>query len=93
MNRLLVGLVGVALVLGIKLYNKSSAATEVKAHLVQLCQGDSACLASVDQHFDFCFERAYKMGGRHQASSLEPSELVQCLNGRSRKSYFAVSTD
>jgi hypothetical protein len=91
MNRLLVGLLGVGLVLGLKYYNRSSAATDVKAHLVQLCEGESGCLSAVEHNFDGCFEQAYKMGGRRQASHLESGELVQCLNDKGRKSYFALA--
>jgi hypothetical protein len=91
MNRLLVGLLGVGLVLGLKYYNRTSAATDVKAHLVQLCEGESGCLSAVEHHFDSCFEQAYKMGGRRQASHLESGELVQCLNNKGSKSYFALA--
>jgi hypothetical protein len=91
MNRLVVGLLGVTLVFGLKFYNRSSTASDVKAHLVQLCHGESGCLSAVEHHFDTCFEQAYKMGGRRQASQLQSGELVQCLNSRGRKSYFALA--
>jgi hypothetical protein len=93
MKRLAGALVGVALVFGLKFYNKSTTAHDVKARLVELCEQDSACIASVDQSFDSCFEQSYKMGGRRQSAHLESQQLIQCVNGRSGKAYFAVSKD
>jgi hypothetical protein len=90
MNRLLVGLLGVGLVLGLRFYDRSSASGEVKAHLVQLCRGDSGCLSAVEHQFDSCFEQSYKRGGHRQSSHLESGELVQCMNSRGRKTYFAL---
>ena len=93
MKRVAAVLIGVALVLGLKFYNKNAAAHDVKARLVELCEQDSACVAAVDQNFDACFEQAYKMGGRRKSSHLESERLVQCVNGRSGQAYFAVSKD
>ena len=93
MKRVAGVLIGVALVFGLKFYNKNTAAHEVKARLVELCEQDSSCVAAVDQNFDACFEQAYKMGGRRKSSHLESEQLVQCVNGRSRKAYFSVSKD
>jgi hypothetical protein len=89
MNRVVVGLLGVALLFGMKFFNKSSDSKAVKARLVALCESDTRCVQSVEAHFESCFESAYKLGGRRKSSKLETGELVQCLNGRAGESYFA----
>jgi hypothetical protein len=91
MNRVAAGLLGVALLFGLKFFNKSSDGKEVKARLVELCEGDTRCLQSVEAHFETCFDAAYKMGGRRKASHLEAGELVQCMNRESGRSWFAAS--
>jgi hypothetical protein len=93
MKRVAGVVLGVALVLGLKFYNKNAAAHDVKARLVEICEKDSACVAAVDKNFDTCFEQAYKMGGRRRSSSLESDKLVQCINSRSGEPYFAVSNE
>jgi hypothetical protein len=90
-QRLAAILVGVAFVLGMKFYNKSSANKEVKAHLMALCEGDAGCQTAVGTHFDGCFESAYKMGGRRSSSRLESEQLVLCINSRAGKPHFAYA--
>jgi hypothetical protein len=89
MNRVVVGLLGVALLFGVKFFNKSSDSRAVKARLLELCESDTRCVQSVEAHFDACFESSYKLGGRRKASHLEAGQMVQCLNSRSGQSYFA----
>jgi hypothetical protein len=89
MKRVGVGLLGIALLFGMKFFNKSSDSKAVRARLVELCEGDTRCVQSVQAHFESCFDAAYKLGGRRQASHLETNELVQCLNSRAGRSYFA----
>jgi hypothetical protein len=89
MNRVVVGLLGVALLFGVKFFNKSSDSRAIKARLVELCESDKRCVQSVEAHFEACFESSYKLGGRRKASHLEADELVQCLNRRSGQPYFA----
>ena len=89
MNRVVVGLLGIAILLGVKFFNKSSDSKAVKAHLVSMCEGEAKCVQSVEAHFDTCFDANYRLGGRRQASHLETKELVQCLNSRAGHSYFA----
>lgn len=93
MRRLLGAIVSVGLILGLKFYNKSASAHDVKARLVEVCEQDSGCVAAVDKHFEACFEQAYKMGGRRQSSRLESEQLVQCINTRAGEPYFSVSKD
>ena len=91
MHRLIGGIVVFGAVIGLKFYNKSSASSEVQAHLVKLCSGDAQCEQAVATHFDACFESSYKMGGRRTSSRLEGAELVKCINARSGKPYFSFS--
>jgi hypothetical protein len=88
MQRLAVGLLVVAVVLGMKFYNKSSANKEVKAHLMTVCESDAGCRSAVEAHFEACFDSAYKMGGRRRSSRLESEQLVSCINSRAGKPYF-----
>jgi hypothetical protein len=90
-SRVVMGVLAVALVIGMKFFNKSSDSSEVKAHLVKLCEGDSACVKAVETHFDGCFESSYKMGGRRTAARLEADQLVQCLNRKAGEPYFSAS--
>jgi hypothetical protein len=87
-KRVVIGLVAGIVALGMKFYNKSADAKEVKSHLVSLCADDARCVKSVQDNFDACFESAYKLGGRRQAAHLESDQLVGCLNSRSGQSYF-----
>ena len=93
MRRLLGALVAVAAVLGGKYYGKSSTHDEVKARLVELCEGDEACRAAVAAHFEGCFDSAYTMGGRRTASRLDLDGLVACVNRESGERYFAVNKE
>lgn len=93
MKRVLGAVVSIALILGLKFYNKNAAAHDVKARLVEICEQDSACVTAVDRHLEACFEQAYKMGGRRRSSRLESEQLVQCINTRSGEPYFSVSKD
>jgi hypothetical protein len=91
MRRLGAILAGLAITFGIKTFNKSSTAGEVRTHLVSLCERDAACESAVKIHFDACFDSAFEMGGRHTSSRLKGEELVKCINQRAGKSYFAYS--
>ena len=90
MKRLLIIVVGIAIVLGMKYWKKGDEHGEVKAHVVSLCAGNSDCQEAVERHFDACFQESYKMDVRRQASRLKAGNLVQCLTRRSGVEYFAV---
>jgi len=92
-KRLAGTLVAVVAVLGMKFYNKASAHDDVKARLVELCEGDVECKAAVDTHYDTCFGSSYKMGGRRTSSRLDLDALVKCVNEKSGEPYFAVSKE
>ena len=88
MRRLGIGLATVALLLGLKFYNKSKGSTELRTRLTEICANDTGCRQAVQAHFEACFESAYKMGGRHQSSRLATDQLVKCINDRAGKEYF-----
>jgi hypothetical protein len=92
-KKLLVGLISAAALIGMKFYNKASAHNDVKARLVELCEGDNQCVTAVNTHFQGCFDSAYKMGGRRQSSRLDSDALVGCVNSRAGKPYFMVASD
>ncbi len=88
--------IGLALVvagalIGYKFYNKSSARSEVRTQLEQICAQDSECLGSVSQHFESCFEENYKLGGRHRSGGLNETAMVSCINGKAGKALFSVA--
>jgi hypothetical protein len=91
MNRLLGALLTIATIFGIRVYNKQSTASEVKARLVALCTGDSECMASVETHFDACFDEAYSVASRRQDGQKVAQSLVRCLNQKSGEEYFVAT--
>jgi hypothetical protein len=91
MNRLLGALLTIATVFGIRVYNKQSAASEVKTRLVGLCEGDSACVATVETHFDACFDDSYTLSSRSQDGQKIARSLVTCLNQKAGEEYFVAA--
>ncbi len=91
MNRLLGALLTIATVFGIRVYNKQSAAAEVKGRLVTLCEGDAACIVTVETHFEACFDDAYTLSSRSQDGQKIARSLVTCLNQKSGEEYFVAS--
>ena len=91
MNRLMGALLTVAVMFGMRAYNKHSAAADVKTKLVSLCSGDEACIASVETHFDACFENAYAIASRKDDGQRVAQSLVSCLNQKAGEEYFVAS--
>jgi hypothetical protein len=91
MNRLLGAILGLATIFGIRVYNKNAAAAEVKTRLAALCEGQRACLASVETHFEACFDEAYNVSSRSQDGQKIARSLVTCLNQKSGEEYFVAS--
>ena len=89
-KRVVIGLVAGIVALGMKFYNKGADAQDVKSHLVSVCADDARCVKGVEENFEACFESAYKLGGRRQASHLESDQLVSCLNSRSGQPFFVA---
>jgi len=88
-KRVVFGVLAGILALGMKFYNKSTDAKDLKAHLVSLCADNAQCVQSVDTNFEACFDSAYKLGGRHQASHIASDEFIACMNNRGT-TYFRV---
>ncbi|WP_163995923.1 hypothetical protein [Pyxidicoccus caerfyrddinensis] len=93
LKKLGLGLVVAAALIGYKFYSKSSAKSEVREQLVQICEKDAECLGSVDQHFESCFDSHYKLGGRRRAGGLDSSAMVSCINDKAGKALFSVSDE
>ncbi|HEY6547109.1 MAG TPA: hypothetical protein VI589_04355 [Vicinamibacteria bacterium] len=91
MNRLLGAILGLATIFGIRVYNKSAAASEVKTRLASLCESDQKCLASVESHFGACFDDAYQLSSRSQDGQKIARSLVTCLNQKAGEDYFVSS--
>lgn len=94
MGKRLAGAVfAVVAILGMKFYGKTSAHDDVKARLVELCEGDADCQSAVAAHYDACFDASYKMGGRRTASKLDVDALVACVNRSAGEPYFVVNEE
>ena len=83
----------VAVIIGMKMYNKQSTSKEVKAELVKLCEGDQKCVAAVETHFEGCFDSSYSIGGRRRSGKLDSDQLVACVNQRAGVEYFSAGND
>jgi len=86
-TRLLIGLPLAAAVLGYQFYQKGETATEVKAQMLEICAGEAACMAAVNEHSDACFDSHYKMQRRN--TGLRMDEFVACVNERGGGDFFA----
>ena len=91
MNRLMGALLTVAVMFGMRAYNKHSAAADVKTKLVSLCSGDEACIASVETNFDACLENAYGIASRKDDAQRVAQSLASCLNQKSGEEYSVAS--
>jgi hypothetical protein len=91
MNRLLGAFLTLAIVFGIRAYNKQSSASEVKTRLLALCEGDSGCASSVESHFDACFDSSYTLTSRNPDAQKIARSLVTCLNQKSGQGYFVAT--
>ena len=81
---------GVVVAFGLKFYNKSATAKEVKQEMLNICQTDSGCQNSVNTHFQKCFERSYSLGSRRRSGSLNARKLTDCINNNSGVAYFDI---
>jgi hypothetical protein len=89
-SKIALGLVGVAVLFGFKFYQRSSSASETRAELVTICEGDAACKAAVEKHFETCHEQAYRLGGRRSSGGLNAKQLTACINTAAGEDYFAA---
>lgn len=72
--------------LGYQYYERGESSKETKAKMLEICAGDAACVAAVNEHGDACFEAHYSMRRRH--TGLEMDEFVACVNERSGTDFF-----
>jgi hypothetical protein len=79
------------LILGVKFYNRSSTAKEVKPSLLAICGNDNSCTNAVDTYFQSCFNSSYDLGGRHRSASFDAQQLASCINNNSGTEYFAAN--
>jgi hypothetical protein len=91
MKRLAGALIGVVAIAGMRFYAKASTHEDVKARLIELCEGDAQCQTAVQTNYDPCFEAAYKLGDRRDASKFDSKAVVTCVNRRSGEEYFTVA--
>lgn len=89
LQRLLYGLVAVVIAVSFKLCNKSSDHDNLKADLIKICDEDSECIATVEEHYDNCFESHYSLGGRRRAAHLNQDQFLACFNQHAGKPFFA----
>ena len=90
MKRLAGALIGVAAIAGMRFYAKASTHEDVKARLIEMCSGDAQCQTAVQTNYDPCFEAAYKLGDRRDASRFDSNALVTCVNRRAGEEYFTL---
>lgn len=83
-------LVGITIAVGLKFYNKSATAKDVKQDMLSVCSTDSGCQQAVNTHFQQCFDRSYSMGSRRRSSSLDSQKLSACINQNSGIAYFGI---
>jgi hypothetical protein len=85
-KRILIAIPLVAAFAGWQYYTKSKEAKEMKAEMITMCGGETACAAAVEQHAAACFDENYRMGRRSQGVKME--EFVSCVNSRSGTQFF-----
>jgi hypothetical protein len=81
----------VSLILGIKFYNKSHTAKEVKESLLAICDNDRNCNNAVNNYFQSCFDSSYSVGSRYRSASFDTEQLASCINNNSGAEYFAAN--
>ena len=91
MNRLLGALMTLAMLVGMRAYNKHEVTSDLKARLTSLCSGDASCLASIATNFDGCFENAYGVARSKDDGQRVAQSLVSCLSQKSGEEYFVAS--
>ena len=79
----------IAAVIGWQYYNKGKEAKQMKADMITMCEGDTPCVAAVEQHAETCFNNNYRMGRRSQGVRME--EFVACVNQRSGTEFFGTT--
>ncbi len=83
--------VAITILLGMKFYNKSNTAKEIKQSMLAVCANDHQCSKAVNDYFSDCFNSSYNMGGRRRAASLDSEKLAACVNQNANAEYFVVN--
>ncbi len=73
-------MVVVAIVMGVKFWNRSSSYKDVKAQMLKFCGGVAKCEAVLTESFDICFDSSYDIGGKNSSGGLDHAAFVQCIN-------------
>lgn len=90
MNKLIGFAIPVLILLGMKMYNKSDASSDVQEELIEICEMDETCENAVNSHFKKCFEQNYTMGSRRRGGRLDTNNLLGCINSRSGELIFTI---
>lgn len=76
-------------VVGWQYYRKGQEGEQMKAEMVAMCDGETPCVAAVEQHAAACFNDNYRIGRRSQGVKMD--EFVACVNDRSGTQFFATT--
>jgi len=90
MNKLIGFAIPVLIFLGMKMYHKADASSDVQDQLIEICQLDEPCENAVNTHFKKCFEQNYSMGGRRRGGRLDTNNLLGCINSKSGELVFTI---
>ena len=71
---------------GWQYYTKGKEAKEMKANMLSMCAGETACLEAVEKYAASCFDEHYKMGRRRQGVLMD--DFVACVNKSSGTDFF-----
>ncbi|ETX02827.1 hypothetical protein [Candidatus Entotheonella palauensis] len=75
-------LIVMAIAMGVKFWNKSSAYEDAKAQMLEFCGGVAKCEAALSEKFDTCFDSSYDLGSKRHSGGLDHTTFVQCINSK-----------
>ncbi len=81
----------VRVIVGFKLWSKSSSYNNVKNQMLTFCEGIAKCESMLTGHFDTCFDNSYNMDGRRHSGGLDHEAFIQCMNNMSRNELLALN--
>lgn len=87
------GAVAVAVMVGFKFYNKSSAHDDYLKQTLEICGDDNDCQERISQSFEKCYDSSYDLGSKRRAGHLKTQEFVECINRNAGKSLLVVSEE
>lgn len=79
--------IAVGVVVGFKFYRKFQMASDVRYKLLAACAENTQCVASVNTHFDSCFDANYDWGSRRRLGNLDGPEFAACINEKADESF------